>query len=366
MPCFPKRTWAVAALLVAVFVFWIYPALRAAFPNYEHAMNDFTRHTRPVCIGRFLVDVPTQLVTQQYWQSIGGMGEITLVASEGQTLTSMRTQVTRRETELRATPHTKEGSVFREVISLADTVRLLIFRGNGVSTRSFEFETYLLKEGRLFKLIYGASNARLEAAKNDVKEAISSIHIRSNDSIPSGKGLCIDNGLVSDSPEFRLESTSVKFILPDYPGFEFSVDVNSTNSPTERGLFERVSGPLQMFSSVYPGATLSTKRKAKRTLAGMEGEELVTEMVAERKGLSPETGITGRWEYRGQAKSQGQPEVIIDFDYDFGTNAARLAREAAMSAGKELPPPPKRLTQEEVMAIWDSVLASFRPRPGAF
>lgn len=184
--------------------------------------------------------------------------------------------------------------------------------------------------------MYGASNARLEAAKNDVKEAISSIHSRSNDSIPSGKGLCIDNGLVSDSSGFRLESTSVKFILSDYPGFELSVDINSTNSPTERGLFERTSGPLQMFSSAYPSATLSTTRKAKRTLVGMEGEELVTEMVAERKGLSPETGITGQWEYPGQAKSLGQPEVTIDFNYDFGTGAARLAREAAMSAGKEL------------------------------
>lgn len=359
-------TLALALAMLVISATWLYPAYRAANPDYKYTMNDFTRRTRPICLGRFLIDLPAQVSAKQYWQDIEQFGSIESVPGGNQTLHQFRVLVDAREKELRATPHRTEGSVFRESIQLGGNARLLVFRDDDINTVDFAFETLLLNEGRLFLLKHGAVNARLDTAKKEALDAISKIHVRANDAVPLGKGVCIDNGIVDESAEFRSDSAGVKFFLPDYPGFELDIHIDSVARVDPRGLFERTESPLMSFSSAFPDTNREVKRKARRTLAGMDGEELVMYDITKKNGQNAIHSLAFWWEYAGQEKSLRHPRVTITLDYDFGGQAIYKAEKAAFSEGKPLPSQPSRLTQEEIVSIWDAVLQSIRPRPGAF
>jgi hypothetical protein len=359
-----RITIILSGLLSLSLLYWGVSALRAKSPSYEHPMIDFTRNMKTVCLGRFLVDIPEQMHVDKYWQSIAGFGDIEVLGREHQTRSILDLVAEKRELELRKTRHAKEGTVFRESVALGDSARLLVFRNNEISTRSYDFETFVLSDGRLLKLKYGADNERLEEAKEDVALAITQIQRRENNVIPQGKGVCIDGGLIADAPEYRRESNSLRLVFKEYPGFELKAHIDSTDNPQTESLLE-TAGLLPKLAAFYGDVSFNVLRKTRRTLDEVSGEELATCDV-ERKKNGDQDSLSFTWKYNGEPSSLRHPAVTFDMGYDFGDEAMRLAHEEAYRDGKASPPPPKRLTKEEAIVIWDAVLNSFRPRPGAF
>ena len=361
---YSRITIVLCGLLSLTLLYWGVSALRAKSPSYEHSMNDFTRNMRTVCVGRFLVDIPEQMLPDKYWQSLAGFGDIEILGRERQTRLMLELLVEKRELELRKILHETEGSVFKETVVLGDLARLVVYEEDNSIVGYYIVEGYVLNDERLFKLSYKTTDARLGETKNKVAQAITQIQRRENDTIPQGRGVCIDGGLISDTSEFRRESNSVRLNSKEYPGFEFQFHINSTDTPQTESLLDKAS-LLPKLAAIHGNSSFDILRKTRRVLDEISGEELATYDV-ERKKDGNQNGLSFTWEFNGEANSLRHPAVTFDMSYDFGYKAERLAREDAHLNGKASPPPPKRLTRDEAIAIWDAILESFRPRPGAF
>ena len=111
-----------------------------------------------------------------------------------------------------------------------------------------------------------------------------------------------------------------------------------------KDLFHRVDDAIDMAG---PGSGIQKLRRAKVHVDGRSGQEYV--------GLYPENGavvLDAKLELYGNEKPQ-QPTI-------------KLLMEAGWPVKKDPQDPRQFLNQEEALALWDAIVKSIRPRPGAF
>lgn len=337
-----------AALSVAAAA-WAIDTYRISYPNREHAMTELTKTMRPYCIGRFLIEVPRQAKLEGLSQAIMGMGTIEVATNITHATYELRAKD--KEAALRAQPHEKEGTVLKDVWRPEGVdATFLTFRDDKYSTEQFSMLAYLWREGQMLTFHYGASNDGIEKSKDELLRAFSKIEPRDNDQIPQSSGACIDNAFVTGSG-YRAESVGGTFEFPDYPRLTLAVSADVTERPDTEGLLARAARHKRAIDINYPDMKVRALRSAKRTVNGLAGEELV-QVVPADKGDPYRQGqgnsYTAVWESNGIAKSMEKPEVRISLNYDDG------ALEG------------KKLTEEQLLALWDAIVNSFRPRPGAF
>ena len=110
---------------------------------------------------------------------------------------------------------------------------------------------------------------------------------------------------------------------------ELSVETRVIHKEKKAGLLERAAASIA--SNYAPGVKLEKIRSGKRTVAGLEGEELI-EIARE----DDEESLSFAWMYLGKVDSGHYPNVVISMD----------------SGAKE---------REQKIASWDSILNSMRP-----
>jgi len=311
-------------------------------------MTKLTASMHSFCVGRFILDVPAQAKLPHLFQRIHGMGGVEISGGIARTAYDLRAK--EKEAELRAKPHQKEGSVLHEVWRPEGVDgTLFVHRDSDYAIGHFAILAYFWRDGRMFTFHYGASNDGIQESKDELMRAFSSIESRANDEIPKAAGSCIESAFLPGSG-FRSESVSADFDFPDYPNLKVFLLTNVTDSPDDEGLLARTARHTPAFEKSYPTAKVETLRRAKRTVNGAAGEELF-EVLKEDKN-DPYTKPNGdryraHWEFVGVANSMEKPELEIRLNYDDK-------------------PGSKRLTAEELLALWDAVVNSLRPRPGAF
>lgn len=322
-----------------------YDQYRISNPNREHAMTELTRTMQPYCIGRFLVDVPEQAKLGKLSQSIMGMGKIE-VESNFNKMAYVKIAA-QKEAEMRAQPHKTEGSALHEVWHPeGQDATIITYRESKYDTEQFDMLAYSLRDERLFTFHYGASNDKVQEAKNDLVRAFSLIHPRENDQIPTTAGACIEHAFVPGTG-YRSERITWSFELPQYPNLRVTFSIDSTEKPDTEGLLNRVDRHRRALLIQYPDTTTATLRKAKRKVGELSGEEFVELIKADTN--NPNDSFSARWESNGQAKSMTQPEAVIEMNYDFPSESQIHS-----------------LSQEQLLALWDVIVSSLRPRPNAF
>lgn len=306
----------------------------------ERIMPDFLKNTRPFCLGRFVIDIPVDAKVRAINQSIEGFGEIRVHTNLSKaTLFAM---ADRKETELRAKPHRKEGTLLSGVDSLADS-KIISFRDDEINTLDFSILGYFWKENTGYVFSYGADDDKLEEAKSELRHSIGLISARGNDTLPNRAGFCVDNAIVTESG-FRLESVSVAFTVPSVPGLEFGAGVSTVLEPGSEDLITRSDQNLPAVLDLHPDVQLDTLRKGNRQVAGLGGQEI---MEVAGRGTSNEL-LLANWEYLGEGKSSTRPSIEFDVSYD--------AQKAVAQT------PISKLTEDELTAFWDSLLESLSLR----
>jgi Tle cognate immunity protein 4 C-terminal domain len=149
---------------------------------------------------------------------------------------------------------------------------------------------------------------------------------------------------------FDHQGSGAIFDFPDYPTLRVIVNTDVTDSPDDEGLLARSDRHTPAFYLSFPEAKVETLRRAKRTVHDATGEELVQVLKKDKNPEMRETGDVYNFvlEFSGVANSMEKPALKVSLDYDDDPAAA------------------KRLTPEEILALWDAVVKSLRPRPGAF
>jgi hypothetical protein len=253
-----------------------------------------------------------------------------------------------KEAELRAKPHDKEGTVLHEVWRPDGMdATLLLFRDDEIQTSDFDILAYFWRDKQLYTFHYGAPNDGVQKSKDNLLKAFALIQPRSNDDIPQAAGACIDSGFVPGSG-YRSESIGGRFDFPDYPRLRLVISTDVTDRPDREGLLARVARHTPAMMTQFPDTKIRTLRKTARTVNGFSGEELIEVLGAhENDPLAKGNTFNANWEFNGPPKSMEQPAISIALSYDDGDGS-------------------KKLTDEEFLALWDAVVGSLRPRPGAF
>jgi hypothetical protein len=128
-------------------------------------------------------------------------------------------------------------------------------------------------------------------------------------------------------PYLEQEDTYARFAGP--MGMKLEIDMNETQQVEEVGVLDSFAASLA--TNFAPGVDVDKIRARKRTVNGLQGEEIVTRM-SDAMG----TKLYFGWQYLGKEDSGEHPEIEITIDESHNSNL------------------------DDKMNIWDRALDSFR------
>jgi len=323
--------------------------------------NPFRTMTwQPICIGRALIDMPTDrprdwsnafdeaivrrleqpLTTQAFWRG-------------GETL---RDQYASQEHDFRPN---RLGQYIR-----LDPLRAAIvigYKGGASFWAPIMWRFVHLDDQHAyeFKSVLDSDNIppSPELFKPFVEQytpALSQLRALKDGEIPSGEGFCVEGALFTgDTKQNAVAALNVKVAPGAYLGLSYRENLYGSAWTTA---FEDLAADQQranakmMFPQMPEGfKSFNVLRKQERTLAGLKGQEVVTRTSLNNGHVY----YRMNWIVKGAVSSLTQPDVSIYL------STPDEMTDVNGQAYAPLPP------ENELMGLWDKVLASFRLRPGA-
>jgi hypothetical protein len=311
-----------------------------------------TEKMKTICVGRYLVDVPSQAEVSLSGEMVAGFTIETVEENED----AFRKRMVAREAEITARGTSTDPELPGGLVEARD------LRTVGMIGRTFVYgrvRTYGFEEGRRVNVEWVSveSHAHLdnlsftlsmkyasEAKARLAEELLARVRLRGVDEIPPVPGFCIWRGIFTEPlPEHKTEHIELHLGLPGHPdmGLAFSSMPGDSKS---QGLLARVAD-TDAESTADEMLRVSKLRSGQRAINGIDGEE-VLERVRE---LNFTTGYSFMWEARGVKDDPLQAYLLLNMET--GTNPR--------SGGK---PVDSSLHEDAVLALWDSISSSIRLR----
>lgn len=354
MPTIPPTSTR-ARTRIAVFLALVFASVWAA--GRIHSIRDqaevsrMLADTRTVCVGRFLVDLPTQARVAFSHERIAGFR----VEINQETGDAFNTRLSARERDIaaRGASSDDEGGLdaARDLHIPNMTGRAFVYgrsRGylmNGdrrVDMESVSIEAHGHRDGYTLSLTARDSTEdRLKVAE----ALLSRVRLLRDNEIPPGPGVCMGRALFEEPlPPHKTEHVAIHIDFDAHP------DIAMTFSSMPGGLIG--PGLLARYADMDAQASLdevvrATKlRRTARVIHGIGGEE-VLEQVRE---LNRATTYGFVWEAHGMVDQPSQPFLSLELQ------AGRSVRPG----GK---PVDTSLHADAVVALWDQIASSIRVQP---
>jgi len=303
--------------------------------------------TKPVCFGRFVLDVPVSAVAALGPQALGPY-----IESLPNGASSLARIARARRDEINARALTIDKS---EVISFiggptSGSWVLTYWEDDIAKQMGSQRATGFLAAGP-HAFIYPDQTGDHEKPE-DLQRNISYVanHLRARDpqEVPKEPGVCLDVGFIADDSGKFQEIFGIGLRFPELPDVSFSV---SSNKDAQQGdsFEDRRAEAKRAAFLVAPMATLFNKvktlREGKLKVHQGQGSEALFRRPLEEGG--------GAWhefqfEYAGKRFDHRNPSW----------DASLFTGVAHNQAGSK----PSSLTDEEAMALWDRLMASVRLR----
>ncbi|HEX8785945.1 MAG TPA: T6SS immunity protein Tli4 family protein [Telluria sp.] len=208
-------------------------------------------------------------------------------------------------------------------------------------TEWFSFEINAYTGGHGFKL---SDKAADEARAASGEAWLASLRLRGEDEIPTVPGFCIWRGVFADPlPAHTNEHMDMRLDLPGHadisvtlasiagakPGAGWLASVAQTNASTSAELLQR----------------MSKLREGKRTINGIDGEEVPTR--AREHNFTTTCGLN--WESRGVGNDPLRPCLALELQTGISDRPGAMPIDTS-------------LHEEALLALWDSVSSSIRVR----
>lgn len=331
-------------------------ALAALSAVYLHSKSLVVSPSKPlpsmhtVCIGRMLIDLPEDLElkgdAELYYGLTRDFKKVKFETIHSHAdLKAYEAAVARRVAELTQDYEHKTPSKNRLAKSqrIDDQTTLIRAHEEPVMQGYFVAEV-LLRRGhsiaRLTRAVHKSENPEdIESKLLDTVRHITAI----DDPRRAGKGTCLGGLLIDggqDGEVFMVSARSTRF-----PDLTVGMVIDSLIAKDDGGLLKRVDQKADMLAAL--GATGTTLRRERSVLAGRTAEQLVEtgrEHGKEVRLFSVETLLN---------KPSTFAEPQIHFDMSMG---------GQIPSGDYVDP---SLPQADSMALWDAIIKSIRPRPGA-
>ncbi len=331
-----------AVLLTFAYLLWREHVL--THPDRNHAMTDLTSKMKTICIGRYLMDVPADAeVALGYAESDSNkIKRIPGFASDE----AFAHKLQQREAELKSAKHETEGSLFKSMSQSKDGRQtVFVSRPEADDRRMYLVEAFVHAAPVAWHVSHQTGDKYLSLTINQIAEIAQGLSYREASVVPSTPGACLADGLLNRTPleveEFhggaRIEALS------------WSLSITSeTSGPRDnvnfKDLFHRVDDAIDMAG---PGSGIKKLRRVKVHADGRSGQEYVA--------LYPENNASifdAKLELYGNEKPQ-QPTI-------------KLLMESGSPIKQDPRDTRKFLSTDDALALWDVMIKSIRPRPGAF
>lgn len=327
-------------------------AYTGAFAGELVMSNPLLSKSRPWCIGRFVFDRPSSSeVTSQKYAYRGDKIE----TQYGLSIDVYRAKVDSREKELREkrrmdrTLFTETGPAWLErAFSPIDNSRVLVFQqGMAKNVRlPFDTESYVYEDGTLFHMTGGIGSAAIDRVEDIYGDIVRRIKLRDNWTVPKESGFCVDGGIVTGSSTSTEEVSQSFALMPGRPALLVIKMRDSVQGDQKEPLIGTLP-ELRAQLSRLPGH-YRILREGKRPFAGMDAEEVLFELQ--------DAGVTS---YRFYLLAPGDPRTLAKphtaIQLLLGTYRTDLAPDQATSP----------VDAAGALQVWDTLLNSFRLRPGA-
>lgn len=324
------------------------------------AMNKIPMHT--VCVGRMLVDLPKG--GQLDWQQHFDYAQVSRLPASVSNASAFWVMVEKKKDALGSEKHKTEPSLLSGYLKVGNDAAMLLHRESASDVYGYDLDRYLWLGhwGYWFEskaLFDNGQKDQFSSFDKAFKQLTSIDDFRP----PQEPGFCIDGALVTGKigPIWSGVSSSIKA----WKGASASAGASEDDGSRAKLPWEKTGhslppvtpfSDLEMFKSWADESKQSSDsdrvvsfevlRKGNRQLAGMPGEEIAVKA----------TLANGQEWYR--------------FEWSSSSDAAR-PRKSGFTLGLEAgdkdytpryaPPPP----QDDLLALWNAMLASLKLRPGA-
>ncbi len=299
---------------------------------------------KTMCIGRYLIDVPSGAET-----SLGSTDADSIVINRipgfaGQA--AYESRLSNRESELRTAQHRTEGSLLKSVSrSPAGGSVVFVSRPDATDNFMYLIETLVNAPPVAWSVHIETIQEYIASDTDRVSRIADGLHHRSPHAIPATPGGCLPDGLLDYLPA----ESETYHGGAEIPSRSWSLSITTeTSGPRDnvqfKDLFHRVDDAIAMAGV---GSGIKKLRRAIVETDGRKGQEYI--------GLYPDKN-----------------GVIFDAKLELYGNATpqvptiKLLMETGWPKKKHPDDPRTFLTEEESLAIWDAIVRSIRPRPGAF
>lgn len=325
------------------------------FPNRNHPMIPALQDMQTYCVGNYLIDLPRGSEPIRLETSLAGNRRATFFVKPDKTRVQFEWRVAERWEEIK--DWKKElALVFDQPSQRFDAMPdgvVMTFKHRTTTVKSwldgtsglrsfYETEGYLWRDNTLYEFNSGSD-------KESLTNAMKTLQVRADDEIPLGQGFCGGRSFFPGQPDPN-DHVWFAFRLPVEPNTEFRIELPAGQPPRpDLALFESDEIKVRKL------------RDAKRTLTGIQGREWIEYDWQKKWQETYKTSISAVWFGSGEGE-RGHPGIQMNLDTGAEAKGIAPPKVGEMIAveGKN------SMTVDEFVALWDGIVSTLRPRPGAF
>ena len=341
-------------------------------PQEQATIDDYTSATRPVCIGRFIIDIPERMELAYHTFEVNDA----TITAEPFSRQRFERFIASRQHELENTKHRRpiNEPFLKGVIRDGDTVIFDRNRNDSVDDSSRILEGYKFVDNTRLSVTIGAQDLSAEKDREwrknliddkadrvrQIRYLLDQLNALPPSGIPDSPGACFAHGLLATPatppvPGATISTPQEEVVMRfvDRERGDVHLTVTTKSDFTEGNTLLDRFGEIENGLSLDPNAAIF--RSGEVTLPG-------TPQAAEWVGRITEDAydIPTTYAYLEGNSRLGDP--LTPFFKIFLYNGEAFDHHAP----RDLLRNHASLTDVEAVGLWDAVTRSFRPRPGAY
>lgn len=316
-------------------------------------MTAIFESTQPVCVGRFLIDVPKSAeivfgparLPVETWRVVG----------EGKNLHDFVRRAVAKSQEdkwLASDALIGSASMLGKVLDGAGPNHKIVLGVGRADGSFYNVQSFMKAADDLFVQEYqepGEDNRYLRAVQ-EAKEVAARLRHRESDEIPQDSGFCLDGAFIADTQSYMVEAVSLGIRLKEFDDVHVSIQTTKKERIVDSDAIEpRLKSAEKSAKETGHGewySRIKFLRRGKRNVGKWDGFEVAARMPGhEGRDNSHEFAFLSH----GEPKNPLLP--VLDVKLQSGVKDNR--------AGETAP----SITDEEAIYLWDRILGSIRPRP---
>jgi Tle cognate immunity protein 4 C-terminal domain/Tle cognate immunity protein 4 N-terminal domain len=312
-------------------------------------MMELTKNMQTHCIGRYLIDLPKEFQSTHPWAILTYGLDSNFKTAELSVVSTMTTPkqfhaaVSKARAEIANKTHeTLKTSMLAFESAINEQTYLFRSYKSADRVETYNIDIHILYEDihvwikdKAYKGKYAPAEERLQKIAAQIKKA--------NQPISIERGFCLESLLINSDQD--QEYADFSFRSTEHADVTVEITTDAISPDPNESVLQRIEGPNSLFKKF--GVNPSVLRKGKNKLGEMQAEE-----------------------WLGKLKDEGRTEIklVTESTKRAKPGFATPLMHIEINIGQQLPDgsyKPSLWTDQEAIAIWDSIIKSVRLRPGA-